>query len=253
MRRLQRALRAQERLEVGALDVAHGDEQAAVGLAGLVDRDDVRMVDRRRELGLAQEPLAKAPSDASSGASTFSATRRRSRRSSPGTRRSCRRARAAPRSDSRRCARRYGRRPRRRSSLGPWSHAMVLTSLLRAGAILLMQRERECMADSRQRLGDTRIACLCAVRSRCRAGDHPGRADDHDARDHVSLTELRGQRELRDAGDGVHVERTRRAPPASGSRPETRWRPAGANRRNARRAPSALAKTSTRLSITSTP
>ena len=35
--------------EVGAVDVAHGDVQHAVGLAGFVDRDDVRVVERGGE------------------------------------------------------------------------------------------------------------------------------------------------------------------------------------------------------------
>ena len=59
-RRLQRALAPEERLEVRALDEAHRDEQAIVGLAGLVDRHHVRMVERRRDPRLAQEALAKA-------------------------------------------------------------------------------------------------------------------------------------------------------------------------------------------------
>ena len=43
-----------------ALDVAHRQVQPAVGLAGVVDRDDVRVLERRCELGLAQEALAEA-------------------------------------------------------------------------------------------------------------------------------------------------------------------------------------------------
>ena len=42
--------------QVGALDVAHRDEEAPVCLAGFVDRDDVRVVERGGELGLGQEP-----------------------------------------------------------------------------------------------------------------------------------------------------------------------------------------------------
>ncbi len=45
----------QPRLEVGSLDVAHGDVVRAVDLAGLVDRDDVGVVDRRCQLRLTQE------------------------------------------------------------------------------------------------------------------------------------------------------------------------------------------------------
>ena len=48
------------RLQVDTLDVAHDDEQDAVGFSGLVDRDDVRVIDRRRQMGLALEPLAEA-------------------------------------------------------------------------------------------------------------------------------------------------------------------------------------------------
>ena len=47
------------RLKVGALDVAHGDEEDAVDLAGLVDRQDVRVVDGRRHLRLALESRAE--------------------------------------------------------------------------------------------------------------------------------------------------------------------------------------------------
>ena len=53
-RRLERAL-AQPALEVGAIDEAHGQEVAAVPLAGLVDGDDVGMVDGGGHLRLAQE------------------------------------------------------------------------------------------------------------------------------------------------------------------------------------------------------
>ena len=50
---LERALAPQQRLEVTARDVAHGDEQAAVALARLVDRDHVRVVEAGREARLA--------------------------------------------------------------------------------------------------------------------------------------------------------------------------------------------------------
>jgi hypothetical protein len=46
-------------LELGAVDVAHGDVQLAGDLAGVVDGDDVRVVDRGGEAGLAQEALAE--------------------------------------------------------------------------------------------------------------------------------------------------------------------------------------------------
>ena len=51
---------SQHRLEVGAVDVAHGDEQPAIGLARVVDGDDVRVVEARRQPRLVQEPLAEA-------------------------------------------------------------------------------------------------------------------------------------------------------------------------------------------------
>src|SRR5205823_13807018 len=57
---LEPAMLAQELLEVAAGDVAHRDVELALVLAGVVDRDDVRMVERSGELRLAQEALAKA-------------------------------------------------------------------------------------------------------------------------------------------------------------------------------------------------
>ena len=45
--------------EVAAVDEAHGDEQRAVLLAGLVDGHDVRMLERRRHARLALEALAE--------------------------------------------------------------------------------------------------------------------------------------------------------------------------------------------------
>ena len=42
--------------EVGRVDVAHRDEQVVAVLPGLVDRDDVRVVDRGEPLGLVHEP-----------------------------------------------------------------------------------------------------------------------------------------------------------------------------------------------------
>ena len=50
----------QQRLQVDAVDEAHGDEQAPVDLARFVDRDDVGMVQARRQPRLSQQPLAKA-------------------------------------------------------------------------------------------------------------------------------------------------------------------------------------------------
>jgi hypothetical protein len=45
----QPPLRADEAPQVGADDEAHGDEEDALLLAGVEDRDDVWMVDRRRD------------------------------------------------------------------------------------------------------------------------------------------------------------------------------------------------------------
>ena len=51
---------AEPRFQIRSLDVAHRDVELAVGLTGLVDRDHVRVVDRRGELRLGQEPLAES-------------------------------------------------------------------------------------------------------------------------------------------------------------------------------------------------
>ena len=48
----------QQAAGVGAVDVVHGDPQLAVGLAPVVHADDVRMPQRRSDVGLAVEPLA---------------------------------------------------------------------------------------------------------------------------------------------------------------------------------------------------
>ena len=45
--------------EVRALDEAHGEEEDAVVLAGLVDRDDVWVIERRCDPRLPQEAFAK--------------------------------------------------------------------------------------------------------------------------------------------------------------------------------------------------
>ena len=55
----QRSIALQASLEVGALDVAHGDEQDPVLVTGLEDRDHVRMVEPRSELRLPREPIAE--------------------------------------------------------------------------------------------------------------------------------------------------------------------------------------------------
>ena len=58
-RHRERAFALEELLEV-ALDVAHGDVEDAVLVARVVDRDDVRVVERRGGPRLAHEPLAEA-------------------------------------------------------------------------------------------------------------------------------------------------------------------------------------------------
>jgi hypothetical protein len=47
--RRQGALTPEKRLEIGPVHIAHGDEQATVCLAGLVDRHDVRVVEARSQ------------------------------------------------------------------------------------------------------------------------------------------------------------------------------------------------------------
>ena len=58
--RVQPALGAQQLVQVGARHPAHHEVQPAVLLARLVDRDHVRMIDRRRHPRLALEALAEA-------------------------------------------------------------------------------------------------------------------------------------------------------------------------------------------------
>ena len=57
--RLQLAALLQPRLQVGAVDVAHRDVEDPVLAARLVDRDDVRMLERGGDLRLALEALAE--------------------------------------------------------------------------------------------------------------------------------------------------------------------------------------------------
>ena len=57
--RLEGALAAQQRAQVGAVDVAHDQVQPSVDLAGVVDGDDVRVVEARGEARLPQQPLAE--------------------------------------------------------------------------------------------------------------------------------------------------------------------------------------------------
>ena len=56
-RGVEPALAPEDPVQVRARHVAHDEVEVAVLLAGRVDRDDVRMVDRRGEAGLALEAL----------------------------------------------------------------------------------------------------------------------------------------------------------------------------------------------------
>ena len=53
-----RVLLLQQARRIGALDVVHRDPQLALELAAVVDADDVRVPQRRGDVGLAVEPLA---------------------------------------------------------------------------------------------------------------------------------------------------------------------------------------------------
>ena len=57
--RSKRALSAQQRPQVGSLDVAHREIQDTVGVAGVVNRDDVGVLQRHRQLRLACEAFAE--------------------------------------------------------------------------------------------------------------------------------------------------------------------------------------------------
>ena len=52
-------LGCQQRLQVDPVHAGHGDVEEVALLAGVVDRDDARVVERGGELRLAQEPLAE--------------------------------------------------------------------------------------------------------------------------------------------------------------------------------------------------
>ena len=58
--RLERALRSEQRAKVGAVHEPHREIDTAVDVAGVVDRDDVRVLERHHELRLARESLAEA-------------------------------------------------------------------------------------------------------------------------------------------------------------------------------------------------
>jgi hypothetical protein len=56
----QRCAVAHQGPQIEAVDVAHRDEQAAVELAGVIDRNHIGVIEARRQPRLAQEPLAEA-------------------------------------------------------------------------------------------------------------------------------------------------------------------------------------------------
>jgi hypothetical protein len=58
--RFERALRHQQRPQVGALHVTHRHPQLPIRLSGPVDGDDVGVIERGRQLRLTQEALAEA-------------------------------------------------------------------------------------------------------------------------------------------------------------------------------------------------
>jgi hypothetical protein len=74
--RLQCSLPGDDLREIGAFDEAHGEKEHAVLLARLIDRDDVRVVERGRDARLAEKRSRTRSSWASSGAMTLSATLR---------------------------------------------------------------------------------------------------------------------------------------------------------------------------------
>lgn len=57
---LEGALALDDPLQVGALDQAHREIEVTTDLSGIVDRDDVGMIERRRHLRLADETLLEA-------------------------------------------------------------------------------------------------------------------------------------------------------------------------------------------------
>ena len=58
--RVQRPFLLQQRLELAPLHVPHCQVELPVDLAGVVDRDDVGVLERGREFRLGEEALAEA-------------------------------------------------------------------------------------------------------------------------------------------------------------------------------------------------
>ena len=57
---LESAFAAEQLAEIGALDVSHGEVEGSTLLAGSESGDDVRVVETRRKLRLAEEAAAEA-------------------------------------------------------------------------------------------------------------------------------------------------------------------------------------------------
>ena len=87
---LERAPSRLERLQVGALDVAHRDVELAFRVARVVDRDDVRVVDLRGAGDSRSNRSRKLSSSLRAGDRSLSATLRPRRCARRGRRRSCR-------------------------------------------------------------------------------------------------------------------------------------------------------------------
>ena len=79
--RRKRALALERTLEIAAVDQPHRQEELSLVSAGRVDRDDVRVVEGRRDARSSRKRARKCASSASSGATSLSATRRPSARS----------------------------------------------------------------------------------------------------------------------------------------------------------------------------
>src|ERR1019366_4422487 len=77
----QYAESSEQRSDIAALHITHGDEQESACVADVIYRDDIRVVNGRCCPRLADEPCPDPASLASSGARIFRATRRSGRSS----------------------------------------------------------------------------------------------------------------------------------------------------------------------------